>query len=957
MAKLYPFKNNFSSGELSPLMRGRSEHPRYQNGAETVSNWLVLLQGGLMRRSGTVFVAEVKDSADDTLLLSFEASVDDAYILEVGEEYLRFYTNSARVEVANVPVEVVTPYQAEELAVLRTVQANDLMFFVHAGNPPYRLTRIEETGLEWDFRPIRFDPPPTYETGLFPAATLTPDGVSGDITLTASAPVFLETDVGRQLTAGTARVIITAFTSTTVVDAQVLDAFDDLTPLAAGDWQLLASPAAELKPSAATPAGARIDLDLQLIQEDEPELVQNGKFASATGWDDRSGPVIVTGTHNGGNGLPTLIDTTTDFTGAGVLQTHRARNVTDGSQGVVDTIGTTTNPNDTITLDPTLGGGAGNDWQNGDVYSIDGTGTAQITGGELRLHGGAAGIGWREQDIVTVVGRRYRLTWVNRLNPSSLQIGSTSLDDNIQAEQTYPVQAEPHVVIFTATTTATFLQWRNNQDYLAVVDDVSCKLYSAEGWRSDDVGKWVYLNGGLVKILAVEDATKARGQLLIALTTADAAAPGAWTLEDRVWTGSNGYPVTTMLFEGRLVFAGTRGFPQHIWESEVDGLFNFARGTHADDAVILAITQAGGNITLNQIRWILPSDRLIVGTTHAEYGLTGTNDDPITPINPPKVRQGSMLGSAAIAPLLTARSILLVQRGGSKLWELQFNAQTEKFDPRDLTILSGHLLENQQVLDQMIYAPEPIPIVWAVRSDGILLGLTYDLTENVIGWHRHSTLGQFESVAAIPHPTRNATQVWVIVRRLIDGESKRYVEYFEIFLPEEPLTGQMGCYLDCAKIFTFETPTAVLTGLEHLQGREINVVGDGGDLGTFTVEDGEVTLPVAVSTAVAGLPFTSRARPLPPDLPQAGSIRTRQKRVVQASVLVHDALGLTVAGQSLPTVQSGMPAGQGQAPYSGWLEVTPMGWDKDGQVVIESSAPFGAVLLAYIGSIDVDLEG
>lgn len=959
MAKVFPFKNNWSSGELSPLMYGRSEHPRYTNGAEIVENWIVLQQGGLMSRSGTVFVTEVKDSTKPTLVYPFEASVTEAYVLEVGDEYIRFYKDGARVESSGIPVEVVTTYQGTDVAQLRTVQANDILLIVHPDFQPRRLTRLTADGLEWNFRIIAFDPPPTFEAGFSPDADLTLSGLSGNITVTASAAAFLETDVGRQIESGTGRGVITAFTSTTVVSVDVIDAFTDLT-IDSGDWTLLKSPNAELKPSKDGPAGASVDLDLQLDQDEEPNLITNGRFTSDTAWTNLSTSSITSGTHTGGNNSATLIDTTKNFTALGVLPTHVVTNTTDGSSGVVQSISTTTNPNDTITLNPTLSGGGENDFDTGDAYTVSGTGSATISQGELKLHGGTAGIGARQQAVTTVNNRRYRLTWRNRGNPSSLQIGSSSGDSDIFPEATFPVNTveEPeNEVVFTADGTSAFIQFRNNQNYLAVVDDVVVKLYSAEGWRDEDEDKWVYLNGGLVRINSIIDATKARGEILIALTTDEAAAPGAWSLEERAWTTERGFPVSIMLFEGRLVFAGTATFPQTIWESEVDGLFNFARGVNADDAVIMTITQAGGNITLNQIRWILPADRLVVGTSHAEYGLSGPNDDPITPTNLPKVRQGSMLGSASVAPLLTARSILLVHRNGSKLWELQYNAQTERFDPRELTVLSGHLLEDQYTVVQQVYAPEPIPIVWAIRSDGTLLGMTYDLVENVIGWHRHTTQGEFESVAVIPHPTRNASQVWVVVKRTINGQTKRYIEYFESFSPDEPLTGQIGCQLDCASIQTFATPTSVITGLSHLEACTVEAVGDGGYLGTFPVASGSITLPVAVSTVQVGLPFTATARPLPPDIPQLGTVRTRRKRVIEANLLLHKTVGLKIAGERLPYFQSGMAVAQGPPVFSGWQQVMNLGFDQNGQVDMVRDLPFSATILAYVGVLDVDAEG
>ena len=593
----------------------------------------------------------------------------------------------------------------------------------------------------------------------------------------------------------------------------------------------------------------------------------------------------------------------------------------------------------------------------GDAFEIVGTGNAQITGGEFRLNGGPAGLGAMEQDIATTDGRRYRLTFRVRQNPVAVQIGSSSESSNILAEGLYPLtdaETPEHVVDFTATSGTTWIGFRSNQPVVSVVDNVSVKLLSAAGWRDEDVGKYVYLNGGLVHILRRVDATKVVGECLIALSTDDAAPPGAWSLEAPAWSDALGWPETVMLQDGRLIFRGTATFPQTQWHSEVDGLFNFARGVLPDDAVVLHLTQAGGNITLNRTAWILPGDRIFVGTSDAEYGLIGADDNAITPTNPPKVRQGSVIGSALVEPLLTGRSILMVGKGGAQLWELQFNLQTEHFDTRELTIIAEHLIPSDTTIMKLAYAATPLSLVWVLLSDGTLLGMTYDLVENVTGWFRIETQGEIEDVLCLPHNSQAAMQVYVMTVRVVHGQHVRSIEYFQAYHPVHVGTGQVGCTLDAASIQISAGPVETITGLGYLEGATVEAVGDGGYFAPLTVVGGQVTLANACTVVQVGLPFTARMTALPVDLPQTGTVRTKQKRWVLLMAELFHTLGLKLNGERLQFLQHGMPENQGLPIFTGVKEMMPLGWDRTGAYTIEADLPFPATVLAMYGELSVE---
>lgn len=173
-------QNNFNAGEWSPLTYGRSDLAKYKNALAKCLNYLCTTQGGLTRRPGTRYVAEVKNSANPVRLVRFEFSITQAYILEFGPGYIRFYTNDGQLVNAGTPYEISTPYIAADLQALAFTQSADTMYIAHPSYPPRKLQRVGP--LNWTLTSISFLDGPylpvnTTKTTLIPAA-ITGTGVS-----------------------------------------------------------------------------------------------------------------------------------------------------------------------------------------------------------------------------------------------------------------------------------------------------------------------------------------------------------------------------------------------------------------------------------------------------------------------------------------------------------------------------------------------------------------------------------------------------------------------------------------------------------------------------------------------------------------------------------------------------------------------------------------------------------
>ena len=97
MVAAQPLKPSWNSGELSPRLAARTDLDKYRNGAAVLENMIPLTEGGAQRRAGTRFVAETGDSTDTSRLSKFKVSVEQAYVLEQGANYFRFFRNQGQI--------------------------------------------------------------------------------------------------------------------------------------------------------------------------------------------------------------------------------------------------------------------------------------------------------------------------------------------------------------------------------------------------------------------------------------------------------------------------------------------------------------------------------------------------------------------------------------------------------------------------------------------------------------------------------------------------------------------------------------------------------------------------------------------------------------------------------------------------------------------------------------------
>ena len=236
--------------------------------------------------------------------------------------------------------------------------------------------------------------------------------------------------------------------------------------------------------------------------------------------------------------------------------------------------------------------------------------------------------------------------------------------------------------------------------------------------------------------------------------------------------GSSGnYPRAVTFFEQRAWYGGTDNDPQKLWGSKSGSFDDLTIGTGADDGLSYTIASRKVNV----INWLDSNHRfLVVGANGGNRYVNGGNDlDAITPTNI-AIRPLDFIGSELVSPVLQDKQIIFLQQGGKKIRGIEYTIQTDSFDPFDLTKLADHITKDGIV--QLAYQTAFPDVVWAVRSDGKLIGMSADLKEGVYGWHRHTTQGTFKSAAVMPRIS-NIGQLWTIVERSINGSTVKYVEY------------------------------------------------------------------------------------------------------------------------------------------------------------------------------------
>ncbi len=277
-------------------------------------------------------------------------------------------------------------------------------------------------------------------------------------------------------------------------------------------------------------------------------------------------------------------------------------------------------------------------------------------------------------------------------------------------------------------------------------------INGGSGFLSTDVDRFVYLSNGYAKITAVGSTTSVTATVKNDFDNTTATKD--WNLG--AFSETTGHPSVVSFFEQRLVFAGTTNNPQTMYFSKSGDYENMTSGTADDAAMVYTIASN----QVNAIQAMKATRTLIVMTTGGEYAVSAGSGSAITPTNISIVKQ-SNYGSSNVDALSIGNATIFLQRAKRKIRELAYNFDSDGYVAPDLTILADHISETGII--QMDYQQEPYSVVWGVRSDGVLIGLTYNRLENVVAWHRHVIGGKSDTGKTVKQQkitfTSNSTNV------------------------------------------------------------------------------------------------------------------------------------------------------------------------------------------------------
>tara|TARA_B100000315_G_C14578379_1_gene589142 strand:+ start:116 stop:1651 length:1536 start_codon:yes stop_codon:yes gene_type:complete len=507
-------------------------------------------------------------------------------------------------------------------------------------------------------------------------------------------------------------------------------------------------------------------------------------------------------------------------------------------------------------------------------------------------------------------------------------------------------------------------------------------------------------------------------------------------------------------FEERLYWAGTDNNPQTMWASKSGDFLNMDQGTGLDDESV-EFTLATDDV--NVIRWMKASDVLLVGTVGGEFKLHG-NGNPVTPSNV-RVVQETKYGSSTVTPVTSGRAVLFNQRATKKIRQMIFDLNVEGYVAPDLTILAEDITGDG--ITHMAYQQEPDSIIWAVRDDGTLIGLTYQRDQQVVAWHQHPIGGYFgeatitvtdaaniaagstititlsdgtteimtataddppaspnefslgdgsnngvadniaigtggvlginaltnltapnpaanvvtvtdqaaglnllsitssdstrltvtnqgqavvESVAVIPSADGKSDELWASIKRTVDGNTVRYVEYLD-----------PAIFVDSGLTYSGSAVSS-LSGLDHLEGQCVQIVGDDAVFSRAIVSSGTVTTSAAVSTAYIGLHYPTELTTLQPEVPQRdGSSFGKKKSWNRIILNLYQTLGISVNDNQLVFRTGGDAMDSAPPKFTGQFDITSLGWKEvDATITVKQEQPLGMTLISMSGELNVN---
>lgn len=890
MPRVNPFQEALNAGEFSPRMASRIGFEKYPNACALLKNMIPLLQGGAARRPGSRFVGAAKDSAARGRLIPFEFSTEQAYVFEAGDRYLRFYRNQGQIAVPN------TIGAINNGAFDTNVSGwSDLSTGGNAAIAREVLGQAEEGTFDGannnafqfgDGVADRANMGQRFPNSLAGTVTRVRVPVSA-VTVAFNAVASIWTDdagsPGEQVGGDSVAVNLDAvgvFSFTWGSSAPALE--DDTTYWVVISDQDAGTGNVTIRTTAGLGAAFGLGANDTIAS-----------IADAFGREARVGVTVNTATTNGALALigdtdQTAVAEQEVVITPGVEHVLRFRVIGVPGDSVKLRVGTASGSVDLVNDFPYLPGYHAVSFtpevspifvqfrhERAKTVYVDDVDLLDDQPFELATPyttDDLPFLKWAQSaDLMYLAHPDFPIHRLSRTGDTSWSLEEVAWDDGPYQDD----NADPDVLLQPSAINGL---------------GITITAEGAAPFAVTDVGRLVRLKTtdtgdfGYAVITAFEAGDSVQADVISDF--ANTAQTVNWALG--AWSETTGYPSTVTFFEQRFVAAATRLQRQTFWMSQSADIENMRPDTFEsnvieiqdDDALVFTLAAT----KVNAIRWLASGEQMYIGTVGGEWVVT--SDGAVVSPNDIQVDQPTTHGSADISAVRVGFETLFVQRARRKLRAISFDFNVDTFRAPDMTILADHI--SQTKFREMQYQEEPDALLWCVREDGQVGTLTFLREQNVVGWSRQVMGGSFnggdavvESVAIIPGSVLTASEerdeVWALVKRTINGQTVRYVEFFEEgfegprredfdtdadFDAATVEAQREAFYVDSGLSGDFETPRTEVSGLDHLEGETVAVLADGAVVSDQVVSGGAITLDAPASKIVAGLPYEHRYKSL-----------------------------------------------------------------------------------------------
>lgn len=465
----------------------------------------------------------------------------------------------------------------------------------------------------------------------------------------------------------------------------------------------------------------------------------------------------------------------------------------------------------------------------------------------------------------------------------------------------------PYLIINSSTTTFTASATTGSATLTA---SSTTGVNGGAGFSANDVGRTVRLKVGSTWGWGTITAYTSSTVVTVTWSAAVGGTTGSTLWRLGVWGGVEGssatasYPRAVCFNQDRLMWAGSLKYPSRLDGSNTSDYENYAPS--GSDGVVVdsnALSFSLNSTKVNVINWLISDEwGLLAGTASGEWVVAAsTQQNAVTPTNI-TAKMTTAYGSTNVTPVKMGKATLFVQRTKRKVREMTYQFTLGTFQAPDVSLIAEHLTKSG--IKQMAGAMAPQAVVWIVRNDGTFVGMSYDKDQDVLGWHQHQLGGYsdaaqtlppiVESVAVIPSPNTDRDQIWVAVKRYVNGATMRTVELMTKYWEDGDLLPD-AYFVDCGATYD-STPTTTVSGLTWLKGQTVSVLADGSVHPDCVVNSsGAITLTRSASKIQVGLGYNSDGKTMRIEAGGAdGQAQGKLKRIHRAIFRFFQSVGLSV---------------------------------------------------------------